>query len=187
MNSTLISLVLDYNNLIGCKGLRNLCRGLASHAALRRLSLRYCSVGEEGTKALSKVLHSPTCKYQSLKLCGNQINGIALNALQSGLAANKSLTQLWLTENRISHLDAEYLGKFASSLAEHPTITELDLRFNPMGDVGASALLKLSKESKPLLVTLLVDQEICEHLYNQLYRQVVVQQKKKKKPKSSNK
>jgi hypothetical protein len=160
----------------------------------------------EGAKALGEMLSHTRVQITSLKLCGNLIHGEALQEFccrsspvdddggGGGLAQNKRLTHLWMTDNRIvcrSDDAEEQLNTFAECLAAHPSLIEVDLQYNPIGDRGATALLPVvairqDSNNKTTLGTFLIDKDtISEPLYRQLYRKAGPPKKSSKKKKGA--
>ncbi len=46
MNSTLVTLILDFNIKLGSDGMKNLSRGLCTNSTLKKLSVKYCGIDQ---------------------------------------------------------------------------------------------------------------------------------------------
>ena len=99
LNTSLRTLVLDYNGAIGDAGVAGIAQGLILNAGLHTLSLRFCGVGRAGAEALGVAL--ATASVACLVLDHNEIGGAGAAALVARLASNTALGLLSLVENSI--------------------------------------------------------------------------------------
>jgi uncharacterized protein (DUF924 family)/Ran GTPase-activating protein (RanGAP) involved in mRNA processing and transport len=96
------------SNLIGPRGAWALAEALADHPTVELLDLGFTKatvavgehgnfLGDEGARAMAQLL-AQTTRLRSLDLLHNGISQVGVNALREGLAHNRSLTSLQLTQ-----------------------------------------------------------------------------------------
>ena len=88
---------LDHNP-IGSEGMNILAQGLGSNPEVILLSLTYCEIGPEGGDALFEVIIYQNSKLAELSLTGNPLTNDGIVPIFRGLAAAKSLTQVYLND-----------------------------------------------------------------------------------------
>ncbi|XP_027388694.1 ribonuclease inhibitor isoform X2 [Bos indicus x Bos taurus] len=148
-------------------GCRELCRVLQAKEALKELSLAGNSLGDEGAQLLCESLLQPGCQLESLwvKSCG--FTAACCQHFSSMLTQNKHLLELQLSNNPLGdagvHVLCQALGQpgtvlrvlwvgdceltnsscggLASLLLASPSLRELDLSNNGLGDPGVLQLL----------------------------------------------
>ncbi|WP_349967869.1 hypothetical protein [Wolbachia endosymbiont of Armadillidium arcangelii] len=115
---------LDYQRV----DIKELISFLQENRGITQLSLRDCSIDEEGVKALAKLTN-----LTKLDLCDNKIGDEGVKAL----AKLTNLTVLDLSLNKIGEEGVKALAKLTN-------LTELNLWSNNIGEEGAKALAKLT-------------------------------------------
>ncbi|XP_059816909.1 NACHT, LRR and PYD domains-containing protein 3-like [Hypanus sabinus] len=144
---------------IQCEGIQRLGPGLNKCQELR---LGENDLGDSGVKLVSAALRNPECKIQTLGLRGVGLTDSGAEDLVSALSTNPSLTELdlsnnelgdsgvklvsaalrnseckiqtlWLTRVGLTDSGAEDL---VSALSTNPSLTELELSGNKLGDSG---------------------------------------------------
>ncbi|XP_059817419.1 NACHT, LRR and PYD domains-containing protein 3-like [Hypanus sabinus] len=144
---------------IQCEGFQRLGPGLHKCLDVR---LRENDVGDSGVKLVSAVLRNPECKINKLELRGVGLTYSGAEDLASALSTNPLLTELYLGGNKlgdsgvklvsaalrnpeckIQKLGLDNVGltdsgaeALASALSTNPSLTELDLSYNKLGDSG---------------------------------------------------
>ncbi|XP_072893479.1 NACHT, LRR and PYD domains-containing protein 3-like [Hemitrygon akajei] len=151
---------LDLENChIQCEGIQRLGPGLHKCQELR---LGMNQLGDSGVKLVSAALRNPECKIQKLELNNVGLTDSGAEDLVSSLSTNPSLTELILSDNKlgdsgvklvsaalrnpeckIQKLELERVGltdsgaeDLVSALSTNPSLTELDLSHNKLGDSG---------------------------------------------------
>ncbi|XP_072894749.1 NACHT, LRR and PYD domains-containing protein 12-like [Hemitrygon akajei] len=151
---------LDVENChIQCEGIQRLGPGLHKCQELR---LGANKLGDSGVKLVSAALRNPECKIQQLWLNHVGLTDSGAVDLVSTLRTNRLLTELNLSENelrdsgvklvsaalrnlecKIQTLELRDVGltdsgaeDLASALSTNPSLTELDLSDNKLGDSG---------------------------------------------------
>ncbi|XP_059815313.1 ribonuclease inhibitor-like [Hypanus sabinus] len=152
--------ILDLGNChIQCEGIQRLGPGLHKCQELR---LGRNELGDSGVKMVSAALRNPECKIQKLGLNNVRLTDSGAEDLASALSANPSLTELNLNNNnlgdsgvnlvsaalrksecQIQKLELRNVGLTDSgaedlvyALCTIPSLTELDLSENKLGDSG---------------------------------------------------
>ena len=69
---------------------------LAGLSQLRNLKLVRCDLVRRGCTGVAALLKKSTCALQNVNLCSNAIGNEGLAALESGIVANSTLTDLCL-------------------------------------------------------------------------------------------
>ncbi|XP_072892196.1 NACHT, LRR and PYD domains-containing protein 3-like [Hemitrygon akajei] len=144
---------------IQCEGIERLGPGLHKCQELR---LGENELGDSGVNLVSVALRNPECKIQKLELGNIGITDSGAEDLASALSTNPSLTELDLNGNKLGDLGVKlvsaalrnpeckiqklWLSKvgltdsgaedLASALSTNPSLTELDLSDNELGDSG---------------------------------------------------
>ncbi|XP_072894944.1 NACHT, LRR and PYD domains-containing protein 3-like [Hemitrygon akajei] len=97
---------------------------------IRHLDLRYCQIHSDGIQRLGPGLH----KCQVLGLGANKLGDSGVKLVSEALRNPEcKIQKLWLGKVRLSNSGAEDL---VSSLFTNPSLTELDLSGNKLGDSG---------------------------------------------------
>ncbi|XP_078276217.1 uncharacterized protein LOC144605049 [Rhinoraja longicauda] len=148
-----------WNCRIQCEGLQRL--GSALHKC-QHLGLGYNDLGDSGVKLVSAALRDPKCKIQRLGLDVVGLTDSGVEDLASTLSTNHSLWQLDLSWNELgdsgvklvsaalgnpdckiqrlglNHVGLTYSGAkdLASALSTNPSLMQLDLSLNKLGDSG---------------------------------------------------
>jgi len=175
MNNSLVTLILDSNTRLGSVGTKNLCKGICTNSRLKKLSLKYCGIDQDGGDPLAEMLLFPKIGLTILELGGNKLGGEGLFRICRGLAQNSSLTCLGISDNQIwgsRDLDVKGLSLFASCVSKHPGLKEINLLHNPIEEIGALALLPTVAENNPHIERFLLDKlsSFSDDLFRQLYR-----------------
>jgi hypothetical protein len=118
-------LELDFNSGIADEGIESLCH--YGHAStMNKLSLRFCEIGDRGAAALGKWIAREDCKIKELLLTGNKIGPAGATALANGLALNKSLIRLDLSDNLFA-FDADCLNAMHDGIQQCTTIQGINM------------------------------------------------------------
>ncbi|XP_072891629.1 NACHT, LRR and PYD domains-containing protein 3-like [Hemitrygon akajei] len=157
-----------WNCHIQCEGLQRLGPGLHK---CQELKLGFNDLGDSGVKLVSMALGNPECKIQKLWLRDVGLTDSGAEDLASALSTNPSLTELDLSNNtlgdsgvklvfsalgntecKVQKLELNRVGltdsgaeNLASSLSTNPTLTELDLSNNKLGDSGVKLVSEALK------------------------------------------
>jgi len=188
MNSSLLTLNLDFNSSLGSAGITALCRGLCTSSTLKGLFIRYCGIDKEGGQPLNEMLSFPKLALCTLELAGNYLGGVGLSTICSGIGLNKRLEVIGLADNSIasSESDIAALEAFAEVLSSHATLQGVDLINNPIGHGGGMVLLKGLHENKTI-TSFKVDTTLPTNIYSALYRTPNEKSTKKKGKKKGKK
>ncbi|XP_059815924.1 NACHT, LRR and PYD domains-containing protein 3-like [Hypanus sabinus] len=148
---------------IQCEGIQRLGPGLHKCQELR---LGRNDLGDSGMKLVSAAVRNPECEIKKLWLDNVHLTDSGAEDLASTLGTNTSLTELDLSGNKlgdsgvklvsaalrkpeckIQKLELEEVGltdsgaeDLASTLGTNPSLTELDLSGNKLGDSGVKLL-----------------------------------------------
>lgn len=184
MMKSLVSLNLDYNPL-GTSGVAALAKGLCLNNTLKKLSLRYCRVDENGGESLSQILSSPTIILNNIDLAGNMFTGKGLKDLCKGLNLNSTLQALNLADNYINK-DVDAMKLLSDVLKDHKSLNSMNLLNNEIGVEGALVLLEGIEENR-MITSFQVDPKLPSNIYLALNRVPSKSKGKKKKAKKKKK
>ena len=148
VNDTLQILDLRVNH-IGDRGVIGLAEALKRNHTLKRLVLRRNMVGDAGAHAIGQALCSNTTLEQ-LDLGNNKITSVGIYSIAAAIAQGQSsaLTGLRLSFNRI---DDHGVTAIADALLLNRTVETLFLSYNPFGNVGIEALVKVLEVNTSLM------------------------------------
>ncbi|XP_072892968.1 NACHT, LRR and PYD domains-containing protein 3-like [Hemitrygon akajei] len=144
---------------IQCEGIQRLGPGLHK---CQKLGLEENDLGDSGMKLVSAVLRNPECKIQKLWLDNVGLTESGAEDLASALSTNPSLTELNLSGNELGDSGVKLVSAalrnpeckiqklwlnnvgltdsgaedLVSALSTNPSLTELDLSGNKLGDSG---------------------------------------------------
>ena len=112
-------------------------RMLAMGGALRVLCLERCKLGDRGAEALAVGLSAEDCKLESLRIGSNGISDVGFAKICGALEGASPLV----------HLDAEWnsirnAAPLAAALKNSYWIRSISLKWNKIGDAGASVIAK---------------------------------------------
>ncbi|KAL8170136.1 UNVERIFIED_CONTAM: hypothetical protein K2H54_064485 [Gekko kuhli] len=126
------------DNRLGTSGVKVLCQGLLDpKCQLQKLQLEYCELSPANAEALSSALRTKT-SLTELNLSNNRLGDRAVKELCQGLLdANCSLQSLQLENCRITVASCGDLG---TVLSAKPSLKELCIGENKIGDAGAALL-----------------------------------------------
>ncbi|XP_059815319.1 NACHT, LRR and PYD domains-containing protein 14-like [Hypanus sabinus] len=151
---------LDLGNChIQCEGIQRLGPGLHKCQELR---LGENELGDSGVKLVSVALRNPECKIQILWLWDVGLTDSGVEDFASALSTNPSLTELDMSENKLGDSGVKLVSvalrnpeckiqklglidvgltdsgadDLASALSTNPSLTELNLSGNKLGDSG---------------------------------------------------
>ncbi|XP_072893274.1 NACHT, LRR and PYD domains-containing protein 3-like [Hemitrygon akajei] len=143
-------------------GAEDLASALSTNPSLTELDLSGNKLGDSGVKLVSAALRNPECKIQKLELESVGLTDSGAEDLASGLRTNPSLTELYLTGNKLGDSGVKLVSvalrnpeckiqklqlinvgltdsgaeDLVSALSTNPSLTELDLSGNKLGDSG---------------------------------------------------
>ncbi|XP_059814154.1 NACHT, LRR and PYD domains-containing protein 14-like [Hypanus sabinus] len=143
-------------------GAKELTSALNTNRSLTELLLSENDLGDSGVKLVSAALRKPECKIQKLGLEKVGLTDSGVEDLASALSTNPSMTELYLGDNKLrdtgvklmsvglrnpecnlQKLRLERVGltqsgakDLASALSTNPSLTELQLSDNELGDSG---------------------------------------------------
>ncbi|XP_072894052.1 NACHT, LRR and PYD domains-containing protein 3-like isoform X2 [Hemitrygon akajei] len=144
---------------IQCVGMQRLGPGLHK---CQELGICWDELGDSGVKPVSAALRNPECKIQKLELTRVGLTDSGAADLASALSTNPSLTELVLSYNELGDSGAKLLSvalrnpeckiqklgmdkvgltdsgveDLASALSTNPSLKELNLSSNELGDSG---------------------------------------------------
>ncbi|XP_072133139.1 uncharacterized protein [Mobula birostris] len=153
------------------RGAEDLASALSSNPSLTELNLGANKLGDSGVKLVSEALRNPECKIQKLGLYDVGLTDSGAEDLASALSINRSLMELNLNDNKLGDSGVKLVTAalkkanckiqklwlrdvgltdsgaedLASALRSNPSLTELNLGANKLGDSGVklvSAALK---------------------------------------------
>lgn len=186
MMKSLVNLNLDYNSNISSNGVAGIAKGLCSNSTLKKLSLRYCGIDENGGKSICNILSSPKIAIDSLNLSGNQLGGKGLSEMCPGIIANSKLQSLNLSDNNIRPKDVQEIKHFSDAIKGHKSLAEINLLYNNVGVEGGLALLE-GIEGNKLITSFIADTLLPNDIYSALNRVATKAKGKKKKAKKKKK
>ncbi|XP_072894768.1 NACHT, LRR and PYD domains-containing protein 3-like [Hemitrygon akajei] len=143
-------------------GAEDLASALSTNPSLTELSLSENKLGDSGVKLVSASLRNPEWKIQKLLLRNVGLTDSGAEDLASALSTNPSLTELNLSGNKLGNSGVKLVSAalrnpeckiqklglwdvglldsgaedLASALSTNPSLTELDLSGNKLGDSG---------------------------------------------------
>ncbi|XP_072891350.1 NACHT, LRR and PYD domains-containing protein 12-like [Hemitrygon akajei] len=143
-------------------GAEDLVSALSTNSSLTELNLSGNKLGDSGVKLVSVALRNPECKIQKLWLWGVGLTDSGVEDLVSALSTKPSVTHLNMGENKlrdsgmkwvsatlrnaeckIQKLELSDVGltdsgaeDLVSALSTNPSLTELNLSGNKLGDSG---------------------------------------------------
>ncbi|XP_059817780.1 ribonuclease inhibitor-like isoform X3 [Hypanus sabinus] len=158
---------LDFVSLTAA-GVVDLTSALSTNCSLTELDLAGNKLGDSGMKLVSEALRNPGCKIQKLCLGSVSLTAAGVVDLVSALSTNRSLTELDLAGNKLGDsgvklvfealrnpgckiqklclrsvgLTAAGVVDLTSALSTNPSLTELDLRDNELGDSGVKLVFE---------------------------------------------
>lgn len=134
---SLIDLHLGDNKL-GTSGVKTLCQGLLDpNCKLQSLQLEYCEFTAANAELLSSALRTKS-SLKELNLSNNKLKDAAVKKLcQALLEANCKLQSLQMENCGIT---AAGCGDLSTLLSAMPTLTELCIGENKIGDAGVAVL-----------------------------------------------
>ncbi|XP_044872096.1 ribonuclease inhibitor isoform X1 [Mauremys mutica] len=134
---TLTELQLGDNKL-GTSGVKVLCEGLMDpNCKLQKLQLEYCELSPDNCEMLCAALRTKP-SLRVLNISNNKLGDAAVKVLCQGLMdPNCNLQSLHLENCRIT---AASCGDLSTVLARKPSLTELSVGENKIGDPGVALL-----------------------------------------------
>ena len=141
VNTTLKELFLD-NNMIGNEGIKDISDAMKNNKSITSLYLSYNIFDDEGFSFLINSLkENNTLQKLGIQTIQSKqgITDISAKSLALLLCINSTLSELYLSENKIGDMGAIELAK---ALYTNTTLKKLTLSYNQIGDVGAIELAK---------------------------------------------
>ncbi|XP_051885775.1 NACHT, LRR and PYD domains-containing protein 3-like isoform X2 [Pristis pectinata] len=152
----------------------DLASALCTTPSLTKLEVGDNNLGDSGVKVLSTALRDPDCKIQKLCLNKNGLTASCAQDLASTVNTTPTLTELHLGENELGDsgvkvlsaalrdpdcniqelslnnngLTASCARDLASALITNPSLTELSLGDNNLGDSGVKLLSEALKDTE---------------------------------------
>ncbi|XP_072891315.1 NACHT, LRR and PYD domains-containing protein 12-like [Hemitrygon akajei] len=143
-------------------GAEDLVSAVITNTALTELNPSNNKLGDSGVKLVSAALRNPECKMQKLGLRDVGLTDSGAEDLVSALSTNTSLTELDMSENELGDAGVKLVSAalrnpeckiqklwltrvsltdsgaedLASALSANPSLTELNLSDNKLGDSG---------------------------------------------------
>ncbi|XP_059213160.1 dynein regulatory complex subunit 5 isoform X2 [Centropristis striata] len=127
------------------KKCRLLVKWLLDHPSLRTLDFSHNVIGDQGARAIGKLL--TRSQLETLNLCDNNIRGPGAKAIAHALSKNSTLLSLNLRLNRLRDEGGEAIGK---ALLNNNTLLHLHLGANELTALTAMALSKALFQSNTL-------------------------------------
>lgn len=97
----IVFLKLDHN-MFGSAGVNALCEGLKTNEMIKTLSLCYCGLDKDGSRALFEVLIFQKSKLEELILTGNQLRNEGVIQVLNGVSIAKELKKIYLADNQFN-------------------------------------------------------------------------------------
>ncbi|XP_059818068.1 NACHT, LRR and PYD domains-containing protein 3-like isoform X2 [Hypanus sabinus] len=158
--SSLIARLIDVG--LTDSGVEDLASALSTNTSLMELDMSENELGDAGVKIVSAALRNPECKIQKLRLDGVGLTDSGAEDLTSALSTNPSLMELQLTGNKLGDSGVKLVSAalrnpeckiqtlclrdvgltdsgaedLVSALSINPSLMELDLSNNELGDTG---------------------------------------------------
>eukprot|EP01028_Stygiella_incarcerata_P002072 TRINITY_DN1386_c0_g2_i1.p1 TRINITY_DN1386_c0_g2~~TRINITY_DN1386_c0_g2_i1.p1 ORF type:complete len:344 (-),score=117.02 TRINITY_DN1386_c0_g2_i1:176-1207(-) len=163
VNSTLKSIVLDFN-VIGNEGVFHLVRALRTgEAVVESLSLRFCGIGAVGGAELGGLL-SVYDKLLDIDLQGNEMLPEGVIDLVNPIPKSK-LKVIGLRETSFAHND-EAISKLCDAMLESETLEKVDLQYNSMSHESAERIASVAEKKKN--VSIVVNETIDPLLFGSI-------------------
>lgn len=140
-NTSLLVLKLDHNDF-GSAGMRRLADGLSLNKTLTSLSLTYCNIDWEGSRALFEILIFTKSALEELNLTGNHLRNEGVVVVLRGLGIAKSLKKIYLTDNQFNEAD-DVLEAFRRCMVKNKTLGRYDLMYNNFSENGVNFFMGL--------------------------------------------
>lgn len=156
------SIYLNDCNL-SSEALQALLLGLTSNTTCKTLELKGNRIHGVGTESIAKLLRKNQT-LRKLRLEWNQLgamDSIPFTNFCDALAVNKSLIELDLRNNDISHVGGTEL---AAALKKNVTLRILDLRWNNIGAIGGRSLLASCQSNSTLNELHLVGNDVPDEI-----------------------
>ncbi|XP_067396586.1 ribonuclease inhibitor [Emydura macquarii macquarii] len=126
------------DNKLGTSGVKVLCQGLMDpNCNLQKLQLEYCELTPDNCETLSSALRKKSSLKQ-LNLSNNKLGDAAVKVLCQGLMDPNCKLQSLHVEN--CHITAASCGDLSTVLGMKPSLTELSVGENKIGDPGVALL-----------------------------------------------
>ncbi|XP_072892381.1 NACHT, LRR and PYD domains-containing protein 14-like isoform X3 [Hemitrygon akajei] len=161
------------NNGLTASSAKSLAEVFRRNDSLKELDLGHNTLGDSGIKRLSSALRESDCPVQDLRVNDNGLTASCSEDLASALRATPSLTRLEVGNNNLGDsgvktlstalkdpnckmqklclskngLTADCARDLTSIVAANPTLTELDLDQNQLGDSGVEVLSEALRKS----------------------------------------
>jgi Ran GTPase-activating protein (RanGAP) involved in mRNA processing and transport len=138
-NKTVVVLCLDFNQF-GTPGIEKLSMGLAQNAALRKLSLRYCGIGEDGGQYIAQILMFHRNALEILQLRGNYLRERGAVDVLNGARRTRALAEIDLFDNKFTDTP-DVIKALRDLFANNTSLVKYHLEGNQISDAGASMLV----------------------------------------------
>ena len=127
-------LKLDHNQF-GSKGVNALLTGISRNENIKLISLTYCNLDVECSRAIFEMLIYSKSKLEDLILTGNNLRNEGTKMVLQGVSANKSLKKIYLADNQFNE-DLEMLESIKSCMKRNKNLAKYDFRFNDLKETG---------------------------------------------------
>ena len=113
--------------------------GISMNKTLNCLSLTYCNIDAEGSRAIFEILIYTKSELKELNLTGNHLRNEGIPLVMKGVSVNKSLTKIYLADNQFGE-EEEVLESIKRAWIKNDHLGKYDFKYNAIYDDGVKAL-----------------------------------------------
>lgn len=175
-NTSLMTLRLDNNPLMGDAGMHELAKGLRTNKTLKKLTVTYSDIGPLGGTSLAEALTNPHSALAHLDVMGNHIGSEGLIPLAASLQGNTSLSELILCDNKIGTSADKEANRRAmmtlgeTLLSERSALCRVDMEMNTVEIPDAELLAPAMDPSNEKVQLFKLDDSLPPELFARLCR-----------------